>query len=277
MAYPLTVRRTAVGASSACTTAYSAPFDRVVASGCSGRHEEADTNICMSEQHSAKKPSLRNVPDGAAIARLAQILTHRLGGLLASIEGYTVLLAETLTSDEQHELAEKILEGAARIERILADLQLYGRPSEAALLPVRVIEITRDLIAPLPESDARRIRLCLDERTSDHILQADPFLIRQALLILIQNALDASDVDREVTLTSRREDAHICFDIRNEGTIDGREHDLFEPFYTTKAQNLGVGLPVARHIARLHSGRLELTTNSREDGTCFTLAIPESA
>lgn len=234
--------------------------------------------IEMSEKPTAGKGSRSELPDETSVAHLALVLAHRLGGLVAGIEGYTDLLADTLVSAEQRELAMKILEGTARIESVLADLQVFGESRRPAMLPLRVGDLTRDLLSPLEDHDAGRVRLCVGENVASISFEADPFLLRQALLVLIQNALDASEPSSEVIVTAKFDDEQVYVDVRNEGTIDadGGEHLVFVPFYTTKAQNLGVGLSIALRIAKLHSGHLELTSNSPEDGTCFTLFIPRS-
>lgn len=232
----------------------------------------------MSENPTAGIGSSRELPDDTSVAHLALVLAHRLGGLVAGIEGYTDLLTDTLESAEQRELAMKILEGAGRIESVLADLQLFGESRRPSMLPLHVGDLTRDLLSPLDDHDAGRVRLRVGKNEASIGFEADPFLLRQALLVLIQNALDASESSSDVVVITRFDDEHVYVDVRNEGTIDadGGEHLVFVPFYTTKAQNLGVGLSIARRIAKLHSGDLELTSNSPEDGTCFTLFVPRS-
>lgn len=215
--------------------------------------------------------------DGGPLTHLAQVLAHRLRSLVAGIEGYTDLLVDTLDSADQRELAMKILEGTTRIEGILADLQLYGASREPALLPLKWKDVMRDLLAPLAQNDAERISIIMDRETADLGLKADPFLLRQALLVLLQNALEATPDKSSVLVESIRLGEQVCIHVRNGGTIDieAAEEAVFVPFYTTKAHNLGVGLTMARRIAELHDGTLELTSNSLRDGTCFTLSLPQ--
>lgn len=145
------------------------------------------------------------------------------------------------------------------------------------MLPVRVEEVMRDLLAPLSEADAARVEIESDKDAADRKLLADPFLVRQAMLVLIQNALEATGTDGWVRVQPVCIKSHLCFQVQNDGMIDleRAEETVFVPFFTTKAQNLGVGLTMARRIAELHQGTLGLTANSDSDGTCFTLSIPE--
>ncbi|MEX1055024.1 MAG: HAMP domain-containing sensor histidine kinase [Rhodothermales bacterium] len=210
-----------------------------------------------------------------SLAHLAQVLGHRLRGLVASIEGFTDLLTDTLISREQRELAMKILEGTSRIERVLADLQLYGELLEPIMLPVRVDEILQDLLLPLDGRERSRIELD-PFGAGATMLSGDPFLLRQALLVLIQNALDATRKEGRIRVDARLDGSMVFLEVWNEGVIgiERAGHAVFVPFYTTKAANLGVGLSIARRIARLHGGGVELTANSETEGTRFALSVP---
>lgn len=218
----------------------------------------------------------RNSDEHASARRLAQVLAHRLGGLVTGIEGFTDLLADSLATPDQRELALKIMEGASRMESILTDLQRYGEPLKPVMLPVRTHEVLDDLLIPLPDDDRARIEVDEYVDGPTGMLTADPFQLRQALLALLQNALEATRRNARVRMeVSRREDA-VCFEVWNEGTIalDHAEEIVFIPFFTTKVHNLGVGLSIARRIAWNHHGTLELTSNSVKEGTRFCLRIP---
>lgn len=222
--------------------------------------------------------SIQNDYDPEALAQLAQVLAHRLRGLVAGIEGYTDLLADSLMSRDQRELALKIMEGAARIESVLADLQLYGETVKPVMLPVQVEELVSALLAPISDEDRERIEIQVDASEGRRMLKADPYLVRQALLVLVQNALEATNRagTARIEVTSADIPNHIQISVWNDGVIgvENAEHAVFVPFYTTKTHNLGVGLSIARRIAQLHNGSVDLTVNSVEDGVRFSLLLP---
>lgn len=224
---------------------------------------------------------LASLPDDLdrdeSIAHLSVVLAHRLRGLVAGIEGFTDLLSDTLVEQEQRELAMKIMEGTARIESVLADLQLYGESLTPVMLPVRVDEVVRDVLVPLDDDDRERVVLEVTDEAASRMMLADPFLLRQVILILLQNALEADRARTAVRLTVNVREVGVEFEIWNDGYIDVEDAAdvIFAPFYTTKAHNLGVGLSIARRIARLHDAHVELTQNDRTGGTCFAFAIPE--
>ncbi len=211
-----------------------------------------------------------------SIAHLSVVLAHRLRGLVAGIEGFADLLNDTLMDADQRALAMKIMEGAARIESVLADLQLYGESLDPVMLPVRVDEVVKDLFVPLEAARGEEIATRIDDDAAACMLCGDPFLLRQVLLLLLQNALEADRGRATVRLDVLAKPADVRFDVWNGGTIDveNAPEAVFTPFFTTKAHNLGVGLSIARRIARLHGASVALTCNDADRGTCFTLTLP---
>ncbi len=207
------------------------------------------------------------------MADMALIVAHRIRGLVTTIEGFTDLLADTLASREQRELALRIFESAARIESVLADLQMFARPVQAAAVGTTVEALLVDLHAAVDEDLAGRLEV--QSGGGDVRLLADRMLIRQALLVLVQNAADASSGDEAITVEWSAAEGMVHVHVRNPTALhpDVRER-AFEPFFTTKAHNLGVGLPIASRIAQSHAGSVELAYSDPEGGTCFTLTLP---
>lgn len=214
--------------------------------------------------------------DETGLEGLADRLSHHLLGLVSSIEGYTDLLADTLGTPEQRELTLRILEGAARIERLVANLRRYSQPVEPVMRLLEVRQLVKELAAVLPDEAWTHIDVDYEVPPA-HGLWADPVLLRQALLVLVQNGLEAvSDSPVRLTVSYLDADDATCFSVRNEGAIalDEDESRIFEPFYTTKPSHLGMGLPLARRIAESHEGTLRLESSASDESTCFTLRIP---
>lgn len=211
-----------------------------------------------------------------ALRHLSQILAHRLRGLVTSIEGFADLLTDTLAAPEQRDMLLRIFEGTTRIERVLADLQRYSEPEQPLMRQLRVPDIIGGLEAALEEEEFARVALSWD--AEDVAIQADPLHLRQALLELIHNALDASALDDEIVSVRIHAGTPevLTVEVRNAGRIalEAAEQQVFTPFFTTKAHNLGVGLSIARRIAERHGGRLRLASNGDQQGVCFALTLP---
>jgi signal transduction histidine kinase len=111
-------------------------------------------------------------------------------------------------------------------------------------------------------------------------LHVDPILIEQLLLNLLKNAIDAMDAAsvRRIDLVVRRVDDMAEFAVIDRGCGVPPEHraSLFQPFFSTKAEGMGMGLNICRSIVEFHQGRLHLEENP-EGGTIFRFTLPLAA
>ncbi len=210
-------------------------------------------------------------PEGDTAA-LASILAHRLRSIVAGVQGYAELLADLLP-DHERPLALHILDGTASIERILKDLLCYGRHPEPVFFPVSLgalVAQTVEVLGVAPE----RVRVTQAPIEDDRV-SVDPVLFRQALLILLQNALEGSPEHTTVEVELTREAGRIGVHVANQTfhPVDPLAR-LFDPFVTSKPDRLGLGLTLARRIATSHGGSLEAVHLGRLDSLRFSLIIP---
>ena len=206
-------------------------------------------------------------PGTTDLAPIATVLAHRLRSIIASVQGYAELLADSVTEDDRP-LVLHILEGGAAVERILADLLQFGHEPEPLVIPVSVASAVSDLVDVLG-MPAGRVRLALDV-PAGHRHPVDPVLLRQSLLIVLQNAFEAGDgrVDVEAAVT---DDGAFAVTVVNDADVTDAER-MFEPFFTTKNDRLGLGLAIARRAAEAQGGSLTATSNQGQ--IRVTLQIP---
>jgi signal transduction histidine kinase len=106
-------------------------------------------------------------------------------------------------------------------------------------------------------------------------LECDPEQLRQVLLNLTLNAVQAADVPGEITVQVQSANGSIRLEIRDQGPgipPEVRAH-LFEPFFTTKHDGTGLGLAVARQIVETHGGQIAIEPNQPR-GARFYIDIP---
>jgi len=224
------------------------------------------------------EPSTRAGAEGVPSIHLANVLSHRLGSLVAGIEGYTELLLERLAETDQRDLAMRIIESAQRIEHVLADLAHYTRPATPEIESISVGSLLDDLLRVLPDEVAERVVISTGEHSDRHVV-ADPFLARDGLAYLLLNAVEATPNRGPVTLSVATDGTGtwVHLDVRNEASLEpaiaGR---MFEPFFTTKAHNLGVGLPLARRYARMQAGDVTLEKDGRDGEVVVRFTLPVS-
>jgi two-component system sensor kinase FixL len=130
------------------------------------------------------------------------------------------------------------------------------------------------LIGSRNEGVKAYLRLAAD---NDRVI-ADRVQIQQVLVNLMRNALDAmrGSERRELTITTANDaGGHLIVEVKDTGTgiPDGLAEKLFQPFFTTKSNGIGVGLAISRRIAAAHGGHLT-AFNDAGGGACFRLTLP---
>ena len=207
------------------------------------------------------------------LQNLVHLLSHRLSSPLTSIRGYTDLLNDTLGEDDQRKMAISILDATHNMERVLKNLRRYSHYNEPVVGSVCIQELTQSLEAINSSSPEKRFEVTINQSVN---IVADEVLLRQALISLLQNAKEAPGGKVLLDIDVNEPGNTISFCVENEGAIgpDVNQERLFQPFYTTKSHNLGIGLTLARRIARAHGGEARLVYSDSGRGTCFEICIP---
>jgi len=108
------------------------------------------------------------------------------------------------------------------------------------------------------------------------VFSFDPDLYELALTNLVQNAIDASSAGSMVFVTVRPSEDDVVISIKDSGTGIPKDHmeNIFNPFFTTKAQGTGLGLAIVAKIVDEHGGSISVESTPGE-GTTFQLNLPQ--
>ena len=166
---------------------------------------------------------------------------------------------------------------AQRLERVTSDFLAYARPRpiDGREMPLSAaLSYTADLVRS--RAAERGLRLVADD-IPDVVARFDPTQVHQALLNLAANAIEATPAGGTVTL-SAAEGADVIFRVLNSGPAIAPDvvDRLFEPFFTTRPAGTGLGLPIARSIARAHGGDLVLAINDAT-AVAFDVRVPAAS
>ncbi len=213
-----------------------------------------------------------------ALTTLTGEIAHELKNPLATVKGLAAMLARGAEGKSAERLSVLRRE-VDRMEHTLEEFLNFSRPLvPLALEPVDLAALARDVLS-LHEGMAaeRDVRLSLDD-TGAAPVRCDPRKVRQVLVNVLQNALDASPASAAVTVETaiaQGGGARVTVRDQGPGVASAVASRVFEAGVTTKAHGSGLGLTVARALARQHGGDLTLR-NAPEGGCVAEMTLPDA-
>jgi signal transduction histidine kinase len=194
------------------------------------------------------------------LARAGAGLAHQLRTPLATIKGSCQLLEEDLRESRASKRLRTAIAEAERMERTLRMLLDYARPPQPQPVSSKVTEVVDSLVGRWP-----RISL---EIGPDAVVFADPDHLHEMLANLIENAVQAGPPDSEVRIAASSCGRWCTIEVQDHGPGPGEDpEELFEPYVTSKADGTGLGLPIARTLAEVNGGTIELFATAGGGGT----------
>ena len=220
------------------------------------------------------------------MGEMASSLAHELNQPLAAISNYaggamTMLESGKLSAERAKEAFRKIENQAQRTGRIIQRIRGFGKKSDPNLEPVDVSSVLQETME-LALLQARKLEaaVAVDAPSELPKILGDAVMIEQLLLNLLKNAMEAvreSD-NRTVELRVRAEAAGVRFSVvdHGPGVAPSQKQELFDAFYSTKANGMGMGLNICRSIAELHGSRIEVD-DTPGGGATFSFLVPLAA
>jgi signal transduction histidine kinase len=165
-----------------------------------------------------------------------------------------------------------------RLEHLLEDFLQFARPRELNVAAVDAANAVESVVGFLAgDAEQRRITLVHSVTPGLAATAADPERLRQVLMNLAINALDATPVGGRVNIEARAEGGEVLFLVDDSGpgiAPDARDR-LFEPFFTTKPAGSGLGLAIVHAIVSQHGGSIEVDS-SPLGGARFAVRLPQA-
>ena len=215
---------------------------------------------------------------------LAHELTQPLTAILSNAQAGKMLLAKSNKSlSEIGNILDDIIAEDERAGEVIHRLRGLLKKGEVKHEPIDMNELIASTLRLLhSELIDRRISVSFDNAPNLPVVHGDPVQLQQTLLNLLVNAMDATEhvppVRRTISIsTATTDDGGVGVHIYDRGTglPPSREHEVFQPFFTTKKRGLGLGLSICTSIIKLHGGTLSLQNNVREGASAvFRLPPP---
>ncbi|HEX7334738.1 MAG TPA: ATP-binding protein [Pyrinomonadaceae bacterium] len=214
----------------------------------------------------------------AALGRAAAQVAHEVKNPLAGLLLYSMHLKSKAGNFSESEayLVDKIVETInhlnSRVEQILG----FARPVNLTLRRGNFNQIIDDILELLrPQLTANNVEVRLSMGQEAACSMMDEGSMRGALMNLILNAIEAMRGGGTLSITVEQTDQSVRIEIADTGPGIGEEEakKIFEPFYTTKEQGLGLGMPYAKKIIDQHGGTISLSSQQGE-GTRISIVLP---
>lgn len=225
----------------------------------------------------------------ASLGEMAAGLAHEIRNPLGAIKGAAELLDDPRESsgeaaDEAGEFLDVIVEETDRLNRVVSTFLDYARPYKGNPELLNVNDVIRRTAQLQEASRAQEVDFELELDDNLPMVRADPERLHQVFINLIRNAVQAMDGRGRIRITSvlratrgakrDRSKVEIRFSDNGPGISEAVLEKIFIPFYTTKDEGTGLGLPICQRIVQDMGGSIEVDSTSTEPGTTFIVALP---
>lgn len=221
------------------------------------------------EQHRNEKLKL--------MGEMAANIAHEIRNPLGSIELFASLLKRDLSEDrEKSRLADSIVKGVRTINSTISNILLFTKEIKVSKSEVYLADIVDDVvlfISHLIKDKSIQFKNVINE---NHTIYCDVELMKQVIMNILHNAIEATDQEGFVGVASKETTAetHIIIQDNGHGISDEFMQNLFVPFQTTKAKGTGLGLSIVYKIIKAHGGNI-IPESDGKSYTVFTIKIPK--
>ncbi|GEM_PF-2651523 len=213
----------------------------------------------------------------ATLGQLAASLAHEIRNPLTVIKGFIQMLEEHYGDESMREYLPLVMEELERVNRLLSDFLSFAKPTAPMIKDTDMRRLVES-VADFMHGETERCQCPLEIRLKGNLfnVRVDEQQIRQVLVNLIQNAIDATPDGGPIliTLDGTRMDC-LYLSVEDKGGGIGEENlaKVFDPFFTTKDNGTGLGLYAVHRIVDNHGGQVDIRSIQGE-GTTIDIRLP---
>jgi C4-dicarboxylate-specific signal transduction histidine kinase len=254
--------------------------------------EKADERAQVAVAQASHEESRRMAEQMAQLGRqhslgiMAASVSHELNQPLTATLNYAELAKSQIETGKADaallvQLMDYIIEHTVRASQIIQQFRRYIKPSQGASEQVEVHKMLSDVCELLDlEIRHHHVRVSPPPEQKAVFVHANPTQLSQVLVNVMLNAIQAMthSTSREIHLGIRSDAANVRIQVRDSGVglTEENTQRIGDPFFTTKAQGLGLGISICRDILAQYGGQLTLENNAGQ-GACATIILPLAA
>lgn len=244
--------------------------------GVNGEHEGVIVDYRDLTEIKTLQSELISKEGFAAMGKVVAGVAHEIKNPLFGISSIAQIFERELKSAEHQELARALLSETQRLNQLVEELLIYGRPMKLTLDRCDLRRLWQEVFElHKREIEKKAITITGDFNLRPPAAYLDARQIRQVFLNLLRNSLEATAPGGEIDIKLLLEDRYIIFKIAdNGGGIPANIMDrVFDLFFTTKPKGTGLGLAICRKIVHDHGGEIAIESTEGK-GTTVTVKLP---
>lgn len=252
---------------------------REVLSVLAGHFAVAVENCQLLEEKVKLERELAERERMASLGQMAATVAHEVKNPLSAIKSITQVMREDEAVSREYGRDLDLITGEVdRLNRSVSQLLSFSRPSAVAAPPASLNEIVESVLTlTRAEAEQRLVKVSVDLKTNPQFDGERASALKEVLLNLALNAVQAINIEGEVRLESETSNGKLRIAISDDGEgIPAEEREkIFEPFFTTKQRGTGLGLAiVARRVRELGGEVTIVSPNGNNRGTKFVVTLP---
>jgi signal transduction histidine kinase len=214
----------------------------------------------------------------SALGQLAAGVAHEIRNPLTAIKGFVQLIGETLEKhgiDKEAQYVDLILMELSRINHLVTEMLWLRKPKETKYEEVAVWTLWQEILPlVLVDANLKSIQVSLQVNSKSPRILADLGLLKQVILNVCKNAIEAMDEGGNLDIRDSYTSDHLTIMIKDSGPGIPQEilGKLFTPFFTTKPKGTGLGLFICKQIIHEMNGTIDISSDST--GTTVIIQFP---
>lgn len=239
----------------------------------------AEQLAAANEHLQEAEAAVRRADRLAALGQLTAGLAHELRNPMSTIKNSAEMLAKSVPAESEvaRELAGYISSEVDRTNSLITRFLEFARPLKLRLAETSISDAIDRAVTQLErQNNAGELTIYKNYSPDIRPVEIDGELMERVIYNLLQNAVQASPPQSAVTVKTRRLDGNIEISVIDRGAgIDAKHlENIFNPFFTTKQDGVGLGLAIVSKIVDEHEGKIVVESQPGE-GSVFRVFLPE--
>jgi len=231
----------------------------------------------LKQREWAEQERVRQAASLAAMGKALSAVAHDMKTPLVAIGGFARLVQKHMQEDNPHrDKLEIVIQETGRLENMVKDMLDFSRPLALHSTEQDVHHLVEESVAVMGDLiQSHGVQVRYDIRSGQLEAYLDPMRMKQVLINLITNAIQASPPGEPVTVRCSLQGKELLIEVVDHGVgiPPDRKEEVFQPFISTKKEGTGLGLAIVQKIVEAHQGSIEVRDNP-EGGTTFAVVLP---